>query len=89
MSLSMAVFTLETDNPSRQIIGLIHFPSRCEFETDTQFKFPLSVIHIRRIEAQARLPIHYNVGHLLLHGKEKKTQKQLILLSKSFQNCIS
>lgn len=39
ISMAMAVFTLETDNPSRWITRLIHFPSRCKFETDTQFKF--------------------------------------------------
>ena len=32
--LTMAVFTLETDNPCGQIIRLVHFPSWCEFETD-------------------------------------------------------
>ena len=73
----MTVFTLETDNLSRQIIGVIHFLSRCEFEADTQLKFPLLLIHNRQIEhafeAQAQLPIHYNCIHRLLHGKEKKT----------------
>ena len=32
--LSMAVFTLETDNPCGRIIRLVHSPSWCEFETD-------------------------------------------------------
>ena len=32
--LTLAVFTLETDNPCGQIIRLVHFPSWCEFETD-------------------------------------------------------
>ena len=53
----MAVFTLDMENPSG-----IFFPSYCELETYTHFKFALSQIHVRRMnhafEVLALLPIH-------------------------------
>lgn len=37
MEMTIGRFTLETDNPARGIIRLLHFPSWYEFKTDKLF----------------------------------------------------